>query len=255
VSQQLIYEHPLNERTRTFLRLEHLLAKAEHFAARDNVWDTRSAIEAILDIVAITSRTEVKGELLKELDRHTATLNRIRRQPDIHAETLDRILDDIMGVAAELRAIAGNLGQRARDDDLLKAVAQRTTIPGGTCSFDLPVYHRWLAQPAAARRQWLGEWLGELAPAREAIGLVLSLTRTSAAPRPVTAPLGFFQEALDSEAPAQMIRVGLNGDGRLYPEISGHRNRFSIRFMEGSEGERPSQSRDDVNFNLTCCVF
>lgn len=255
MTQQLIYEHPLNERTRTFLRLEHLLAKAAHFAERDDPWDTRSAIEAILDAAAVTGRSDVKGELLKELDRHTATLNRVRRQPGVHTETLDRILANLATAAGDLRAAGGSLGQGIREDDLLKTVAQRTAIPGGTCSFDLPLYHRWLAQPAATRRQRLAQWLEELESARNAIGLVLSLTRTSSAPRPVTAPLGFFQEALDSEAPAQMIRVGVNGDGRLYPEISGHKNRFSIRFMEDSEGERPMQSRDDVPFSLTCCVF
>ena len=255
MTQQLIYEHPLNERTRTFLRLEHLLAKATHFAERDDTWDTRSAIEAILDVATITGRADVKAELIKELDRHTATLNRVRRQPGVHSETLDRILANLATAAGDLRAIAGSLGQGVREDDLLKLVAQRTAIPGGTCSFDLPLYHRWLAQPTATRRQHLGEWLAELEPARNAIAIVLSLTRTSSAPRPVTAPLGFFQEALDSEAPAQMIRVGVNGDGRLYPEISGHKNRFSIRFMEGNEGAQPVQSRDDVPFNLTCCVF
>jgi len=51
------------------------------------------------------------------------------------------------------------------------------------------------------------------------------------------------------------VRVGFANDLPLYPEISGHKNRFSIRFMGTNGGGRPSQSRDDVPFSLTCCVF
>ncbi len=255
VSRQLLYEHPLNERIRTFLRLEHLFGKAEHFAAGDDPWDTRSAIDALLDISEIAARVDIKNELLKELDRHASTLNRIRLQPNVHKNTLDRILSDLGKAVGGLQHVTGQIGQITRDDEFLKSVAQRRAIPGGSCSFDLPIYHRWLAQPGTVRRDRLSDWMADLEPAKAAIALVLSLTRTSAAPRAVTATMGFFQEALDSHAPAQMVRVGVNGDGRLYPEISGHKNRFSIRFMEVAVGTRPVQSQDDVEFHLTCCVF
>ncbi|MEY6433050.1 cell division protein ZapD [Thioalkalicoccus limnaeus] len=255
MSSQIVYEHPLNERTRTLLRLEHLFAKTQHFMGGDDPWDTRGAIEALLDIVAISARADVRNELLKELDRLIATLNRVRHQPGVHKGTLDRILADLGDVTSRLHDRASQLGQRAREDSLLKSVAQRVAIPGGTCGFDLPLYHRWLSQPAAARRQALADWMADLHPASDAIELILSLTRTSAAPRPMTAPLGFFQEALDPQAPAQMVRVGLDGDGILYPEISGHKNRFSIRFMEAPAGEKPVQCRDEVAFTLACCVF
>jgi cell division protein ZapD len=41
----------------------------------------------------------------------------------------------------------------------------------------------------------------------------------------------------------------------VFPEISGHKSRFSIRFMTSEANGRPAQSRDDVDFTLTCCVF
>ena len=33
-------------------------------------------------------------------------------------------------------------GQTMRQDELVTAIRQRITIPGGTCNFDLPGYHR-----------------------------------------------------------------------------------------------------------------
>jgi len=255
VSTQLTFEHPLNERVRTFLRLEHLFKKVAHFMPQDDAWASRAAVEALLDITAVTTRADVKSELLKEPDRNATTLSRIRRQPEVDLETLNKVLEDLQGAAAALQGLNGQIGHTLRDDEFLKSVAQRNSIPGGTCSFDLPQYHHWLTQDAASRQDQFALWMEGLRPASAAIDLVLSLARTSATPRKVTAPDGFFQEALDVQAPAQMVRVTLNGGQSLYPEISGHKNRFSIRFMSPGESERPVQFREVVAFTLICCVF
>lgn len=255
MSKQLTFEHPLNERIRTFLRLEHLFEKVGHFLQQGDPWSARAAVAGLLDIVSITARSDIRSELLKELDRNMTTLNRIRRQPGVDLETLGRVLEDLQGASAGLHALPGQVGQRLREDEFLKSIAQRSSIPGGTCSFDLPQYHHWLTQPPEARRERLEEWMQGLRPVSNAISLVLSLARSSATPRKVTAESGFFQEALDVQAPAQLVRVTLDSEPSVFPEISGHKNRFSIRFMASDQAERPAQYRDDVSFTLTCCVF
>jgi cell division protein ZapD len=255
VSRQLSFEHPLNERVRTFLRLEHLFKKVAHFQYEADAWATRAAVEGLLDIVALTARADIKTELLKELDRNTTTLNRIRRQPGVDLNTLGQILEDLQHAATGLHDLSGQIAHRVREDEFLKSIAQRSSIPGGTCSFDIPHYHHWLSQSAEVRQRRLADWMRGLEPVSGAIDLVLSLARSSATPRRVTAAEGFFQEALDVQAPAQLVRVSINGNPTLFPEISGHKNRFSIRFMSTQEGGRPVQHREDVDFTLTCCVF
>ena len=255
MSAQLTFEHPLNERIRTFLRLEHLFGKVAHFFPQEDPLASRAAVEGILDILAITARADIKTELLKELDRNSNTLNRIRRQPGVDLETLGKILDDLQQAGSALHALTGQLGQSLRQDDFLKSIAKRSSIPGGTCSFDLPQYHYWLRQPPEVRQQQLRTWIQGLQPVSEAITLALSLARTSNAPREVTATGGFFQESLNTQAPAQLVRVALNGAAHLFPEISGHKNRFSIRFLDTTEPGRPVPWREDTAFSLTCCVF
>jgi cell division protein ZapD len=49
--------------------------------------------------------------------------------------------------------------------------------------------------------------------------------------------------------------VTLNDSAHLFPEISGHKNRFSIRFMSTENTARPVPWREDTAFILTCCVF
>jgi len=252
---QLTFEHPLNERYRTFLRLEHLFKKVRHFLTQADPWAVRVAIEALLDIISITARADVKNELLKELDRNISTLARLARQPGVDPRALERVTLELERAQAGLQRITGQIGQTAREDDFLKSIAQRTSIPGGTCSFDLPSFHFWLTQPAEYREQRLAVWMEDIAPVEMAIDLILALARESARPRRLVAEGGFFQEALNVQAPAQMVRVTLNDGQPVFPEISGHKSRFSIRFMSADANGRPAQSRADVDFSLTCCVF
>lgn len=255
MSQEMIFEHPLNERIRTFLRLEHLFEKVGFFVTQPEHWSTRAAIEGLLDVVSITARADIKTELLKEIDRNLSTLARVRHQPGVDPDALKEVFNGLEHAASGIHEISGHIGSEARDDEFLKAVAQRSSIPGGACSFDVPLYHHFLTQPIEQRRERINAWTEGMQPVSEAIRLVLSLARTSAVPRELIASDGFFQEALDSHAPAQLVRVGISNDWAVYPEISGHKNRFSIRFMQASQSSRSVQSRDEVPFRLTCCVF
>ncbi|HYN78844.1 MAG TPA: cell division protein ZapD [Lamprocystis sp. (in: g-proteobacteria)] len=250
-----IFEHPLNERIRTFLRLEHLFEKVDYFTPQYDPWATRVAVETLLDITAVTARADLRSEIAKELERNIATLNRIADQPGVDPGALGQVMTDLERAVGGIQSLAGPIGQTAREDEFLKAVAQRSSIPGGACSFDLPQYHHWLVQTPERRQSRLDHWLQDLRPADVAIRLMLSLARGSATPRQVIAQAGFFQESLDPQAPAQLVRVGLPPGNHLYPEISGHRNRFSIRLMHLAPRGKPTQAAEDLEFRLTCCVF
>lgn len=255
MSTSLTFEYPLNERVRTFLRLEYLFEKVAHFLPQEDPWMSRVAVEGVLDILTITTRGDIKTELLKELERNTNTLNRMQHGPGVDLKTLEKTLDDLRQAISELRKSSGQIGQSLRQDGFLKSIAKRSNIPGGTCSFDIPQYHYWLRRPLSLRQQRLNDWMQNLQPVSSGVALALSLARTSAEPREVTATGGFFQEALNIQAPAQLVRVTLKDSDHLFPEISGHKNRFSIRFMSMEETGRPTPWQKDTTFTLTCCVF
>ncbi|NEX18886.1 cell division protein ZapD [Thiorhodococcus mannitoliphagus] len=251
----ITFEHPLNERIRTFLRLEHLFKQLDYCIHQEDPRGSRSAIATLLDIVAVTARADVRNELLKELDRHISSLDRLSSQRGVDQAALTEVMDDLRRASDAIHVLNGPIGHMAREDEFLKAIAQRSSIPGGTCSFDLPHFHYWVIQDAELRQARFTEWLEDLKPAIEAIQLALSLVRSSSASRQVSAEGGFYQEALDSLAPAQMVRVAVAADQNIFPEISGHKNRFSIRFMNAAARGRATQHFDDVDFKLTCCVF
>jgi cell division protein ZapD len=255
VSEKVVFEHPLNERIRTFLRLEHLFERITHFLPQPDAWSTRAAVEGLLDILGITARADIKTEILKELDRHTAVLERIGQQPGVDTRTLSRVLEDLEVVTEKVYRMEGQIASTLRENEFMKTIIQRSSIPGGTCSFDLPQYHHWLTQPHPTRQRRVQAWIRDMVPIREAITLLLSLARGSNEPKPATANSGFYQGTLNAQAPVQMIRIELAQDMSLFPEISGHKHRFSIRFLEAVDTLRPAQTDRDVEFRLTSCVF
>jgi cell division protein ZapD len=253
--QKVIYEQPLNERIRTFMRLEHLFEQAQHTLGGQSVWDNRATLSSVLDILTIVSRSDLKTEVIKELERHNITLNRLEESPGVDRQRLAGLLEELSRLIKQLTTTSGRVGQRLQQSEFLTSIRQRGGIPGGAFDFDLPVYHFWLQRPAEERLQDLQGWLAEFGVLRQSIQLILSLIRGSAISKHETAQSGFYQQSLGTNAPYQMVRVAVNRDIPCYAEISGGKHRFSIRFMEPQGSERPVQTSRNVDFELTCCVI
>src|SRR5215510_2849470 len=81
----VIYEQPLNERMRTFLRLELLYSQALYHSESEDALSSRAAVSALLEILAISARGDVRGDVLKELERHVQALNEFQSKPGVDA--------------------------------------------------------------------------------------------------------------------------------------------------------------------------
>jgi cell division protein ZapD len=256
VKNHTTYEFPLNERIRVFIRLEQLFQQLAHFSSGLSISDKRAAINILLDIMSIFRRNDLKSEILKELDRHAKVLHKYADSQSVDAKYLETILDNLSQTSKKLYAMSGKIGLEIMESDLFQSIAQRSSIPGGTCSFDLPEFHFWLEQDEQIRLKDLERWSMPFNEIRIAIDLILDFIRTSSAPSEELAEAGFFQISLDKNLPYQLIRVDLDKSLDCFAEISGGKHRCTIRFMVPSADEqRPTQSPDDIPFYLTRCLF
>ena len=256
VQNQTVYEQPLNERMRSFLRLEHLFEIIESRVQGTSVWDSRTVVATLIDVTDLLARSDVKSELIKELERQLGTLTRLQENPKVDVERLEDAMGQLNQLVNTLRSPACQPGQVMRQDELVSAIRQRISIPGGTCNFDLPGYHYWLTRPVDKRANDLARWLSDINVIKDSIELALSIVRSSAAPSRELAAAGFFQKALDAGTACQLVRVSVDESARFFPEISGGKHRFTVRFLEQSAtGSRPAQTDEDVEFDLQCCVI
>ncbi len=251
----IIYEHPLNERLRFFLRLEFLFRLARHSLRSNTVWDSHNSLAALLEILSIVSRIDMKTEVIKELERINTTLTALTQTPGVNTDTLSQLLTTLGGFKTQLHSMSGQLAQELRENELFKLVTQRSGIPGGLCDFDLPPYRHWLKQPADIRTEKLRYWLSTLDTLRLSVELMLKLIRESADAIPQMATGGNYQQSLDTGTPYQLIRIWLPADSPLFVEISAGKHRLTARFLSASDTVRPTQTDADVEFHISCCAL
>lgn len=247
------YEHPLNERVRTLMRLEDLFARARFFAGQDAPADHHAALLSLFDISDVAARADLKTDVLQELERQKQLLGPLKTNPQINQETLKNLLAEIDSVSAQLLGQAGKSGLHLRENEWLMAIKQRSAIPGGVCEFDLPAYHYWLQQDAGTRREDLVGWIEPFEPIRAAAAIVLRLLRENGRVSHHVAYRGVFQLMLTTTKVAQLLRLTLTRDIACVPEISANKYALNIRFLGAAGMDRGAVFDRDVEFELMFC--
>lgn len=248
----IIYDHPLNERVRTLLRLEDLFAKVEFFSARAEALDHHVALLTLFEILEVSGRADLKSDLLQELERQKIMLDGLRNNPAISEEALNQLLTDIRGTCEHILQMNGRFGQHLRDDEWLMSIKQRACIPGGSCEFDLPSYHYWLHLPPETRRQNLENWVTPMRPIVDGLVIVLRLLRDSGKTVHQVATQGSFQQMLSGKV-VQMLRIRLDQEIPCIPEVSANKYAINIRFMNFGDTSRTKTCEHDIEFDLTLC--
>jgi cell division protein ZapD len=253
-AEPTVFEQPLNERLRTFLRLDFLYSQALYHNDMASSWGSRAAMSSLLDMLAIALRGDLRSDVLKELERQGTRLSEFQNHPGIDAARLRALVGNLQRLRSELGSAGAAWLQPLRESEFLASIKHRSAIPGGTCEFDLPDYYFWLNQPDAVRMQTFVHWLGLLRPLCDGIAELLWLTRQNGRSSEQLASDGVFSISFDRDTPYQLLRITLPAGVALYPEISGSHHRCSLRFLEWQSVEgRPKQTTGNVKFTLTCC--
>jgi len=250
----VLYEYPFSERIRTLLRLEDLFDKMSYFQAQAHPFCHHTALLTLFEILEITSRSDLKGDLLQELERHRQSLMALRNNPQVAEDRLAAVLHDVENAQAGLSAAAGKAGQQLRDNEWLTSIRSRAGIPGGTCEFDLPSYHAWLMRDPESRGADLQSWVRPLGQFAGAMAIVLRLLRETAHRSQQTAAQGAFQQTLQGRTYA-LLQVRVAADQNAIPEISANKYMLWIRFAAADRDLKPRPVDRDVAFELSLCAF
>ena len=229
VAQWTTYEFPLNERIRTLLRLEDLFHKYSFFVRQEHKLDHHSALLTLFEMIEVGSRSDLKSDILQELDRQRTSLNQYRGHPSVDNITLEETLISIDLIATQLNQCNGRLGYHLRDNEFLMIIRSRCSIPGGVCEFDLPSYHHWQSKPSPLRRDDIEGWFEPMRPLFKAIQLVLKMLRHSGQTSRASAEQGNFTQQMSGK-PFHLLQVDLPSDLDAVPEFSANKYMLWIRF-------------------------
>jgi len=253
---KICYEQPLNERMRTFLRYEALTQRFMTYANKEMPSDSHIALMVLIEIISLVSRGDLKQELLKEIKRQLDTLDLLRSNSKLDEAKLNQILSRHKSIFDQLHMLRGQLGSHLKENDFIGSIRQRAAIPGGTCDFDLPEYHHWLAQSFSARKKILMHWIEPFETVQLGVMHTLNLIRESTPYSTKMANKGFYDQNLDPSRPNQLLRIAVNKSDNFFPECSAGKHRFSIRFLiQDDPNLSPKQTNSDIQFELASCTF
>lgn len=250
----VIYEQPLNELIRVCLRMEQLFNQIDYYVADNSTLGTRNLIMTIIQLLNLLDRPDLKAKLAKEMGLQVNLLSRLQNTPEIDHKKLQKLLDQLNDLVRIFIDSNGKVGQHLRTNELLNNLRLHLATPGGGCSFDMPVYHYWLHQPAKQRQTIMESWLEEFNNIRLANQLTLQLIREGTKVQTKTAEKGFYQEQLDPHVNLRLIRVAVPNDVQAYPEISVSRHFVGVRFYIPSIQDRPTQYLQTLPFWLSYCI-
>ncbi|MEZ9820939.1 cell division protein ZapD [Shewanella sp. 10N.286.45.A1] len=240
----LIYEQPLNEKIRSYLRLEYL---AEQLQANLDHDHQHRCFYPLFSLCELTDRCDYRGEVLKDLDKQLFALSKLQSLPTMNSEEVETYITKL-SVAREVLQVSERPGQLIKQDRFLTALRQRFNMPGASCNFDLPQLHFWLAKSWEVRQAEYLEWMSQFACLLSPINLLLDLRRQTTEYTKHQAATGFYQG--NSEQALSLIRVKLTPEQGCYPTISGHKNRYAIHFVQFDKQKHSDQS---IQFELATC--
>ncbi len=250
-AERMTYEQPLSERMRTYLRIEFLRAQADYHAKDLRDFGARAAVATLLELMMIIGRGDVRADILKELERQAAWLTNYSRQAGVDEDRLGSLVNDVGRLKATITQAGPNFMNSLKECEFLNTIKHRSSIPGGTCVFDLPDYGYWLDLGHAERVEQFERWILCLEPICDAVAELLWLTREATEPVERIAAAGLYQHQTERQAKISLARVTIPSHTNLYPEISAGRHRVTVRFVRWNGVDvRPTQVADDVSFLL-----
>jgi cell division protein ZapD len=254
-SEHIVFELPLNDHTRICLRLEQLFYQVKHNIDSPTETGSYLALTALLKILDVTDRPDLKSKVTQALTQHFTQLNQLENSTKVNQVRLKNLLEDLNRYITCLHANRARIGDTLRTNEFLNQIRLQLGSPGGICPYKTPAYLFWLKKPSFERVKDLKGWVAELQELSSMIHLLLKLTRDSAISQKVSAEKGFYQQNLDSNLPCQLIRVLMPLQAGLYPEISAGKHRLTIRFLTPNfhETGRSTQTQANVVFELSCC--
>ena len=235
------------------MRIEFLYSRLKYFASNlDNNWNTRTVIHTLLEVYSILSRTDVRREVLADLDRYIMQMQRFQSAPDADNDMVNDILEDLDSIKNQVVNIGTDYLIRLREDEFIATLLHRHTLPGGKAEFDMPKYKFFLESDKKSVSVKINGWIDVIKPICEGIDKLMWIIRDSNEPIATVAVEGQYNHQMEKRTQISLVRI-LIDDKEIYPEISGGRHLIAVRFFHQNQDGVYAQYKKNVNFKICLC--
>ena len=245
----LLFEHPLNERIRNYLKLEHLFKQLDASSMLDIKTTYTSFFNSLFSIIDTLERNDIRGDLIKELEKLEQNLVVWSQAPNVDNSRLEKNIQQTVALLCELKKTQ-QIWLSYKEDKFLTGLKQRFAMQGGASAFDLPQLHFWLNQNEASTSQELTHWTSMFESISHSLHLVLKFIRLRSDFNTIETDSGFYQGNGES---LSLLRIKTLDDAAYYPTVSGNKFRYSIRFVIPCVESGRRYLKQPINFELAKC--
>lgn len=250
--QTVLYEHPLNEQLRTYLRLESLFELQLKLQSHNSVASHIAACHNLLEILDCLDRGDIKADLLKELEQQKLHFNQLAKNPYIDELKLKTFLKQLEQLFHWISQYPGKFGSKLKTEPFIELLNNRLRIPGGSCSFDIPELHQFMSRSLETRQAYFNECYTHFKGLHQCVKILLRLFREDAVFEKQIAADGRYQDKNPKNKSAQLVRVKLASSSPYFPEISGSKLCFHLRFLI-RDGAEVKTAEEDIAFEIAVC--
>ncbi|MGB0496306.1 MAG: cell division protein ZapD, partial [Kangiellaceae bacterium] len=136
--EPLLFEYPVKENIRRFLRLESLFKSYQKNSLSVDPENHLHALKYLFEILEMLSSGDSKAELIKELAKYIDYFKKLEQNPNVEMSKLENFLKQLNQLQLWTINYDGKFGEKLRKDPFISSVKQRSSIPGGNCQFDCP---------------------------------------------------------------------------------------------------------------------
>tara|TARA_B100001564_G_scaffold150858_1_gene126840 strand:- start:386 stop:1159 length:774 start_codon:yes stop_codon:yes gene_type:complete len=251
-NQVSIYEEPVQEKVRKFLKLEYLFDRIFYFKSKEDKRDNYNALSAFSELYEILSRSDIKSELIREIETHNTYFSKIKNieQSQADENKLNSVLEKQELLLKLIYNVESNYLDYLEDDVLYKTIIKNcfSTLQPASIEF-------WLTRDIMLRETQIDLWLEPLLFIKKSVDFILQIIRKSGTFNDKLAEKGFYIEKLNPIKNILLVRITLTSDLYYYPQISVGKQRLNIMFMSKDDKNNLIRYQDDVPFILTTCIL
>ncbi|MEL0658214.1 cell division protein ZapD [Psychromonas arctica] len=242
----IAFEYPLTEKSRSYLRFESLFLQIKQSISLDNESDAVTYFKSLFELIELSDRSDIRHDLIKDLRSLLEEMQSWLNSEQADTEAIKVLMVEISELISALLVMSKQL-KFFKDSRFLTSLKQRFFIPGGCCNFDLPQFHFWLSQSIELKRTDTKQWFEYFTVLDRALSLFLKMKRHQGIKSIQQAKNGFFQGEVEH---ALFIILSVDPALQAYPMISGHKHRYSVRFMNANA---ENSQAENIEFEQTFC--
>tara|TARA_Y100000389_G_scaffold52091_1_gene47875 strand:- start:5343 stop:6104 length:762 start_codon:yes stop_codon:yes gene_type:complete len=247
-SHAAIYEEPIDERIRKFLKLEDYFLKVKYHKEIDTAYDSYTTLHNLILIYNTLARSEVKSELIREIDFHKSRYQEYIKLDNSDKTKLNSIMEKQDVILSDLHALETNYLEALNHDEFFQFNVKHYD----TLSTELDY---WLTRDHSMRINHINLWLEVLKPIENSIYFCLEILRRSSETSELSATNGFYLLKLEVEKKIRLLRITMHSDNYYFPRISLGPHRATVTFMTLNEDNKLIQLKDNVTFVIDLCYI